>query len=257
VVTQPGQRNGQTAGATAKIDDPQGPAELVLALGHEGPHGLPDGGGAHRGLDPAATTPVTLAFTAPAAVGDYTFAVGLADVNGIALAAAGAATGSFTFHVHVAYLVSSVARVPLLVHRSEPSLLIVQYSNLPGAGSDPHTYTLFWRAIDPATSKSVASGSSPLGTSATVGNGTFFSVFNAPALRGTYKLAIELREGGKTVSETQTLTVEIAGPRSYPDDRDSAVQPAPRTTPVPRPSGVSPRPSPSNTPRGRTPAPTR
>ena len=151
---------------------------------------------------------------------------------------------------------SSVARVPLLVHRSEPSLLIVQYSNLPGAGSDPHTYTLFWRAIDPATSKSVASGSSPLGTSATVGNGTFFSVFNAPALRGTYKLAIELREGGKTVSETQTLTVEIAGPRSYPDDRDSAVQPAPRTTPVPRPSGVSPRPSPSNTPRGRTPAPT-
>jgi len=207
-------------------------------------------------LAPAATTPVTLAFTAPAAVGDYTFAVGLADVNGIALAAAGAATGSFTFHVHVAYLVSSVARVPLLVHRSEPSLLIVQYSNLPGAGSDPHTYTLFWRAIDPATSKSVASGSSPLGTSATVGNGTFFSVFNAPALRGTYKLAIELREGGKTVSETQTLTVEIAGPRSYPDDRDSAVQPAPRTTPVPRPSGVSPRPSPSNTPRGRTPAPT-
>ncbi|HEX6060652.1 MAG TPA: serine hydrolase [Candidatus Limnocylindria bacterium] len=207
-------------------------------------------------LAPAATTPVALAFTAPPAVGDYTFTVGLADANGVALASAGAATGSFTFHVHVAYLVTSVARVPLLVHRSEASLLIVQYSNLPGAGSDPHTYTLFWRAIDPATSKSVASGSSPLGTSAAVGNGTFFSVFDAPALRGTYKIAIELREAGKTVSETQSLTVEIAGPRSYPDDRDSAAQPAPRT-PAPRPSGATPRPSPSNTPRGRTPAPTR
>jgi beta-lactamase class A len=207
-------------------------------------------------LAPAATTPVTLAFTAPAVVGDYTFTVGLADANGNALASAGAATGSFTFHVHVAYLVSAVARVPLLVHRSEASLLIVQYSNLSTAGADPHTYTLFWRAIDPATSKSVASGTSPLGTTGTLGSGTFFSVFNAPALRGTYKIAIELREAGKTVSDTQTVTVEISGPRSYPDDRDSAVQPAPRTTPLPRPSGVSPRPSPSNTPRGRTPAPT-
>jgi len=208
-------------------------------------------------LAPAATAPVTLAFTAPAAVGDYTFTVGLADANGVALASAGSATGSFTFHAHVAYLVTSVARVPLLVHRSEPSLLIVQYSNLPGAGTDPHTYTLFWRAIDPATNKSVASGSAALGTSGAVGNGTFFSVFDAPALRGTYKIAIELREAGKTVSETQTLTVEIAGPRTYPDDRDSAAQPAPRTTPAPRPSGATPRPSPSNTPRGRTPAPTR
>jgi beta-lactamase class A len=207
-------------------------------------------------LAPAATTPATLAFSAPAAVGDYTLTVGLADANGAALASAGTATGSFTFHVHVAYLVTSEARVPLLVHRSEPSLLIVQYSNLPAAGSDPHAYTLFWRAIDPATSKSVASGVSPLGTSAAVGNGTFFSVFNAPALRGTYRIAIELREAGKTVSETQTVTVEIAGPRSYPDDRDSAVQPAPRTTPPPRPSGASPRPSPSSTPRGRTAAPT-
>jgi len=121
------------------------------------------------------------------------------------------------------------------------------------AGSGPHAYTLFWRAIDPATSKSVASGSSPLGTSAGPGGGTFFSVFNAPALRGTYKLAIELREAGKTVSDTQTITVEIAGPRTYPDDRDSAAQPPPRPTP----SGVpaSPRPSPSGTPRGRTPTP--
>lgn len=209
-------------------------------------------------LAPAATTAVNLGFTAPTTIGDYTLTVGLTDANGNALAAAGAATGSFTFHVHVAFLVTSIARVPQLVHRSEASLLIVQYSNLPAAGSDPHTYTLFWRAIDPGTNKSIASGSSPLGASAGTGSGTFFSAFNAPPLRGTYKLAIELRESGKTVSDTQSVTVEIAGPRSYPDDRDSAAQPAPRVTPSPRPSGTSPapRPSPSGTPRGRTPAPT-
>ena len=42
-MTELGQRNGQTAGATAKIDDAQTTTELLLALGHDGPHGLPDG----------------------------------------------------------------------------------------------------------------------------------------------------------------------------------------------------------------------
>ena len=213
-------------------------------------------------LAPAASANVGVAFTSPGTVGDYTITVGLADANGTALAPAGAATGSFTFHVHVAYLVTAVVRVPLLVHRSEASLLIVQYSNLPAAGQDSHTYTLFWRAIDPATNKAVASGASALGVSVGPGGGTFFGVFVAPALRGTYKIAIELREAGRTVSDTQTITVEIAGPRSYPDDRDSAVQVQPqRLAPpsqTPRPSGApaTPRPSPSSTPRGRTPAPT-
>ena len=209
-------------------------------------------------LAPAATTTLGLAFTAPGAVGDYTLTVGLADANGNPLARAGAATGSFTFHVHVPYLVTSVIRIPRLVHRSEASLLIVQYSNLAPAGNDAHTYTLFWRAIDPATNKAIASGASPLGTSLGPGSGTFFSLFTAPALRGTYKIAMELREAGRTVSASQTLIVEIAGPRSYPDDRDTAVQPAPSgPTRPPRPSGQSPRPSPSATPRGRSPAPTR
>ena len=211
-------------------------------------------------LAPAASANLGLAFTAPGTVGDYTITVGLADATGAALAPAGAATGSFTFHVHVPYLVTAVARVPQLVHRSEASLLIVQYSNLPAAGQDSHTYTIFWRAIDPATNKSLASGASPLGISVGPGGGTFFGVFVAPALRGTYKIAIELREAGKTVSDTQTVTVEIAGPRSYPDDRDSAVQPVQQRNlgPAPRPSGSpsTPRPSPSSTPRGRTPAPT-
>jgi hypothetical protein len=204
-------------------------------------------------LAPAASTSVTLSFTAPVTVGDYTMTVGLADANGIPLASAGAATGSFSLHVHVRYLVASVARLPQLLHRSEASMLIVQYSNLPAAGPDPHTYSLFWRATDPTTNQSVATGTSPLGSAAGAGGGTFFSLFNAPALRGTYKIAIELREGGVAVSDTQSITVEIAGPRSYPDDRSSATQPAPRGTPAPRPSGTpaTPRPSPSGSPRGR------
>ena len=56
VMTEPGQWNGQTAGAAAKIDDAQTTTELLLALDHDGPHGLPDGRGAHRGLDITATT---------------------------------------------------------------------------------------------------------------------------------------------------------------------------------------------------------
>jgi beta-lactamase class A len=210
-------------------------------------------------LAPAASAPVGLAFTVPPEVGDYILTVGLVDASGRALSALGSATGSFTFRAHVPFLVNATSRIPQLLHRSEASLLIVQYSNLPVAGADPHTYTLFWRAIDPTTAKSVASGASPLGTSLGQGSGTFFSAIVAPALRGTYKLAVEIREAGRTVSGTQTITVEIAGPRTWPDDRDSAAQPAPRTPPAPRPSGASPappRPSPSGTPRGRTPAPT-
>jgi beta-lactamase class A len=210
-------------------------------------------------LAPAASATLNVTFAVPSAVGDFTMTVGLADANGNALAPSGAAIGSFAFHVHVPYFVTSVARVPQLMHRSEASLLIVQYSSLPAAGADAHTYTLFWRAADPATGKIVASGGSPLGTSVGPGGGTFFSLFNAPALRGTYKVSIELRESGKTVSATQTITVEIAGPRTYPDDRDSVLIPAPRGSPPPRPSGATPpaRPSSSATPRGRTPPPTR
>lgn len=207
-------------------------------------------------LAPTATASLDLAFVAPEAVGDYTMTVGLADPGGAALAPAGAPTGSFTFHVHMPYLVSAVTRIPQLVHRNEASLLIVQYSSLPAAGSAPHAYTLFWRAIDPATNRSIASGTSPLGSS--LASGTFFSVFNAPGLRGTYKIAVELRESGKAVSEPETLMVEIAGPRTYPDDRDSAAAPAPRNPPPSSPpSGSGPRPSASASPRGRTPAPSR
>ena len=210
-------------------------------------------------LAPAASANVDVAFDVQG-TGDYLLTVGLANAGGVALGPLGAGTGSFAFHVHVPYLVSAVVRIPQLLHRSEASLLIVQYSNLAAAGADAHAYTLFWRAIDPSTKKSVASGSSPLGTSVGPGSGTFFSSIQAPALRGTYSLAIELHESGRPVSDTQTITVELAGARTYPDDRDTAVSPEqPRNSPVPtqRPGQTTaPRPSGSGTPRGRSPSPT-
>ena len=213
-------------------------------------------------LAAAASAPVNLTLAIPSSAGDYTVTVGLVDSAGRALAPLGAATGSFSVHAHLPYLVNATTRVPQLLHRSEASLLIVQYSNLPAAGTDSHSYSLFWRVIDPATSKSVGSGVSPLGVSLGPGSGTFFSSIIAPALRGTYKLAVEIREAGRSVSDVQTTTVEIAGPRSYPDDRDSGAQPAPRPNlppgVSPRPGGATtpPRPSASATPRGRTPSPT-
>ena len=209
-------------------------------------------------LASAATSALKFTFSAPPAVGDYTITVGLVDATGRSLSALGAATGFFTFRTHFAYLVSATTRIPQFLHRSEASLLIVQYSNLPAAGTDSHTYTLFWRAIDPATAKSVASGAAPLGLTLGPGSGTFFSSIVAPALRGSYTLAVEIREGGRPVSDTQTFPVEIAGPRSYPDDRETSVQVAPQRAPLPRPSTTpppAPRASQSAPPRGRGPAP--
>jgi hypothetical protein len=43
VMTELGQWDGQTAGATAKVQDAQTSSELLLAIDHKGPHRLPDG----------------------------------------------------------------------------------------------------------------------------------------------------------------------------------------------------------------------
>jgi beta-lactamase class A len=205
-------------------------------------------------LAPNETAPVALTFVAPSAAGSYTMTIGLVDSSGTALAALGAATATFAFTVHVPYLVASQAQLPRLLHRSEASLLIVQYSSLPAAAGAPHTYTLFWSAIDPATSRTVASGTSPLGAVPNGGSGTFFAPLVAPALRGTYRLQLEVQQGARTVSQAQTLTVELARARTYPDDRAGAVAPAPGPTGTPRPSG-SQRPSSSASPHGRSPSP--
>ena len=190
-------------------------------------------------LTPTATAPVRVTFIAPSAAGNYTMTVGLVDSAGTALAALGAATATFAFSTHAPYLLASQAQLPRLLHRSEASLLIVQYSSLVAAGVTPHTYTLVWRALDPATSRVVASGTSALGTVPGGGSGTFFAPFHAPALRGTYRLQLEVREGTSAVSRMQTLPIDIGRSRTYPDDRAGTVVRASGATPAP----PAPRPS--------------
>jgi len=202
-------------------------------------------------LAPNATAPVTVTFIAPSGAGSYTLTIGLVDGSGTALAALGAATATVAFTAHPPYLVASQAQLPRLLHRSEASLLVVQYSSLPAAAGAPHAYTLFWSAIDPATSRAVASGTASLGAVPSGGSGTFFAPLVAPALRGTYRLQLEVREGTAAVSQAQTLMVEIAGARTYPDDRGGSVLPGPRPTGTARPSG-SQRPPGSGAPHGRS-----
>lgn len=220
-------------------------AQQALVDRSRGPLPLP-------ALAPNVTAPVTLTFVAPSVAGAYTMTIGLVDASGTALAALGAATATFAFTVHAPYLVGAQIQLPRLMHRAEASLLILQYSSLPAAAGAAHTYALFWTAIDPTTSRTVGTGTAPLGTVGDGGSGTFFGAFVAPALRGTYRLQLEVREGTRTVSAAQTLTVELAAARTYPDDRSSVVIPAPGPTPTPRPSG-SQRPAPSASPRGRSP----
>jgi hypothetical protein len=59
VMAKLGQWDGHATRATAKIDNAKSPAKLLLALDHDGPHGLPDGRGSHGGLDvpPTAASP--------------------------------------------------------------------------------------------------------------------------------------------------------------------------------------------------------
>jgi hypothetical protein len=218
-------------------------------------------------LAPNATKKITLPVFAPAAPGDYKITVGLVDSKGAALSKLGAATTSFTLRSHPLFVATANVQLPRLLHRSEATLLSVQYAALPAAGSAVHSLSLGWRAVDPSTSRVVAQGTTLLGNllpqSAGTPGGTFFAAFVAPPLRGTYRLDYELRERGQIASETKSTTIEIAQGRSYPGDRDSMpavgpffgpaqLQPQPQPQTTPRPSG-SPRPT--TAPRGRSPSP--
>src|SRR4029077_12130732 len=71
---------------------------------------------------------------------------------------------------------------------------------------------------DPRTNRTVLQGSTPVGTFKLGTIGTFFVPFVAPSTLGTYKLTYAPRGGTVSVSEPTTTAVEIAGPRTYPDD---------------------------------------
>ena len=211
-------------------------------------------------LQPQQTQSVAIPIPIPAQPGTYTVTIGLADASGTALAPAGAATATFTLRAHQPYLVTAQVGMPHTLHRSEASLVVVSYSEF--ASNTDRPLLMSWRLVDPRTNRTVQQGSSPVGTFKPGVTGTFFVPFVAPSILGTYKLTYELRDGTVSVSEPVTATVEIAGPRTYPDEGVPAPSselgvvpsPTPRfqfpTITIPKPSieipflhGRSPKPS--------------
>jgi beta-lactamase class A len=213
-------------------------------------------------LQPNQTQNVGIPIAVPAQPGTYTVTIGLTDASGAALAPAGAATASFSLRAHQPYLIAAQITMPHTLHRGEASLLVVNYGAL--AGSTDRPLSMGWRIVDPRNNRTVQQGSSAIGVFKAGAAGTFFDTFVAPSALGTYKLTYELRDGTVSVSEPVTTTVEIMGPRTYPDDGtplpSSEVLALPTATPrfqfptitIPKPSfdipflhGSSPRPSPS------------
>jgi len=213
-------------------------------------------------LQPNQTQNVGIAIAVPQQPATYTVILGLTDANGTALAPAGAATATFSLRAHEPYLITAQIGMPHTLHRAEASLLVVSYGAL--AGETARQLSIGWRIVDPRTNRTVQQGASPVGTFKTGVSGTFFVPFIAPNVLGTYKLTYELRDGTGAVSEPITTTVEIAGPRTYPDEGlpapSSELGAMPTATPrfqfptitIPKPSfdipflhGRSPQPSPT------------
>jgi beta-lactamase class A len=196
-------------------------------------------------LAPGRSANVGVVLAIPQAPGDYKVTLGLVDANGNGLAKLGAATASFQVRAHQAYIVSATTAVPTILHRGEASLLVTKYTALPTAGTAPHALVLSWRLVDTKTSRSVATGTIPLGTLQSGATGIFFAPFVAPAVLGSYRLAYDVREKNIAASETFTTNVTIVGARTFPDDEGG------RTPPV-----ITPIATPSPTPRLRFPSPT-
>jgi beta-lactamase class A len=167
-------------------------------------------------LRPQQTENVGVTIPVPQQPGIYTVTIGLADATGTALAPAGAATATFTLRAHQPYLITAQIAMPRTLHRGEASLLVVDYGEFAGATDRP--LLVGWRLVDPRTKRIVQEGSSPVGTFRVDTTGTFFVPFVAPSMLGTYKLSYELRDGTVSVSEPAISTVEILGPRTYPDE---------------------------------------
>ena len=213
-------------------------------------------------LQPNQTQNIGIGIAVPQQPGTYTVTIGLTDASGTALAPAGAATASFSLRAHQPYLISAQIGLPHTLHRGEASLLVVNYGAL--AGTTDRSLSIGWRIVDPRNNRTVQQGSSTVGMFKAGAAGTFFDPFVAPSVLGTYRLTYELRDGTVSVSEPVTTTVEIMGPRTYPDDGipapSSEIGTLPTSSPrfqfptitIPKPSfdipflhGASPRPSPS------------
>jgi beta-lactamase class A len=214
-------------------------------------------------LQPQQAQSVNIDITVPKQPATYTVTIGLTDAAGNALASSGAATATFMLRAHQPYLVTAQIGMPRQLHRSEASLLIVNYAAV--AGATDRLLSISWRVIDPRTNRTVQQGSSPVGALKAGANGTYFVSFLAPNVLGTYRLVYELTDGTVAVSEPVTTTVEIQGPRTYPDDEGGRPVPTSQTRATPSPSPrfefptiTIPKPSlPITLPlRGKSPSPT-
>jgi hypothetical protein len=168
----------------------------------------------------------------------------LTDARGAALVSEGAATATFSLRAHLPYLITAQIDMPRILHRGEASLLVVNYGAL--SSQTDRALSIGWRIVDRGTSRTVQQGASPAGMFKAGATGTFFAALVAPNVLGTYRLTYELRDGTASVSEPVTTTVEIVGPRTYPDEgiplpfSQIRVLPEPRfefpTITIPKPS---------------------
>jgi len=210
-------------------------------------------------LLPNQTQNVGITIAVPQQPGTYTVTIGLADASGAALASSGAATATFTLRAHLPYLVTAEIGMPKTLHSGEASLVIVKHGAL--AGASDRALSIGWRLVDPRNSRTVQQGSSPVGVFKAGVAGTFFVPVVAPNATGTYRITYELRDGAISVSEPVTTTIDVAGPRTYPDeglpvplDLSAVSSQAPRSE---FPKITIPKPS-IDIPflRGKTPSPT-
>jgi beta-lactamase class A len=167
-------------------------------------------------LQPNQTQNVGIAIPVPRQPGTYAVTIGLTDASGVALAPAGAATATFSLRAHLPYPITAQIGMPHTLHRGEASLAVVSYGAL--TGTTDRALSIGWRLIDPRNNRTLQQGSSPVGAFKLGATGTFFVPFVAPSAIGTYRLSYELRDGTISVSEPVNVTVEIAGPRTYPDE---------------------------------------
>ncbi len=196
-----------------------------------------------------ASIEVPLIIPVPAEPAEYKVTVGLMDDRHGPLASLGTATGSFVIRAHPPYLATLGVQLSPVLHRDEPSVVIVAASSLPELSAEQELQ-LGWRFLDPRNNRVLAQDSGPLGSVKPAQSTKLFATLTAPSLRGTYLLDLFAVVGAHPVSPPVRLSVLISGRRTYPGELSAGegrgVPSGPRPTP---------HPSPGKTPAGKTPLP--